>query len=237
MKKMIYIIGILVVSIIVIGEFLVKQKNIQIKDESVIIACYETVLEENYSDELMEEFEIEVEEEIQVEIENENEVTIEEVKETIQVIEKEEVIVENKSENIVTNTSNLSNSSNSVQMEEVKKEETVVVDKVIVEEVQKEEVIQKEEIVEEQKNVEEFKINNNMINTIKSIIESNESYYMNEFGYDIQVDSSIISITSQFTYSSDRVINKISQKFGTIKIYAQDYYVNGEYVWTECYII
>ena len=44
-------------------------------------------------------------------------------------------------------------------------------------------------------------------------------------------------MTNQFTYTEDRVKQKITWKFGTIKIYAEDYYCNGQYIMTECYII
>ena len=84
---------------------------------------------------------------------------------------------------------------------------------------------------------EEFKENSNMINTIKNVINNNQSEDMKNYGYKIVVDSSIVDITSQFTYTEQRVIDKIAWKFGTIRIYARDYYCNGQYVWTECFII
>lgn len=84
---------------------------------------------------------------------------------------------------------------------------------------------------------EEFKENSNMINTIKNVINNNQSEDMKNYGYNIVVDSSIVDITSQFTYTEQRVIDKIAWKFGTIRIYARDYYCNGQYVWTECFII
>ena len=76
-----------------------------------------------------------------------------------------------------------------------------------------------------------------MINTIKNVINNNQSEDMKNYGYNIVVDSSIVDITSQFTYTQQRVIDKITWKFGTIRIYARDYYCNGQYVWTECFII
>ena len=33
------------------------------------------------------------------------------------------------------------------------------------------------------------------------------------------------------------LIDKIKYKFGTIKIYARDYYNNGQFICTQCYII
>jgi len=93
-------------------------------------------------------------------------------------------------------------------------------------------------VVEEPKYVgEEYKQNDTMINTIRSVIDCNKSDDMIEYGYDVVVDSSIVDLTSQFTYSEKRVISKIKYKFGTIRIYARDYYNNGEYICTQCYII
>jgi hypothetical protein len=97
----------------------------------------------------------------------------------------------------------------------------------------------KQEIVNEQPAIkgEEYKTNDTMINSIKNIINSNQSEDMKLYGYNIVVDSSIIETTSQFTYTEQRVIDKIKYKFGTIRIYARDYYNNGQYICTQCYII
>ena len=83
---------------------------------------------------------------------------------------------------------------------------------------------------------EEYKYNDNMTQTIVNIINNNPSQYMIQDGFSVVVDSSITSLTNQFTFSEQRVINKISAKAGTIKVYAQDYYLNGELLFTECYI-
>lgn len=99
----------------------------------------------------------------------------------------------------------------------------------------KEEIIEvKEEIKQD---VEEYKINNQMINKLKEIIKNNETEDMKNYGYEIVVDSSIVELTNQFTLTEQRVINKIRLKFGTIRIYSQDYYFNGEYITTQCFII
>lgn len=100
-------------------------------------------------------------------------------------------------------------------------------------------IISKEETPKQEiQTVEErFEINNDMINKMKNIINSNVSDSMNTYGYEIQIDNSIINLTSQFTYTDIRVKNKIANKFGTIRIYARDYYKNGTLVWTECYIL
>lgn len=107
-------------------------------------------------------------------------------------------------------------------------------------------VIQKDETKQQQtsdtkkeENVkkEEYKRNNRMIEKMKNIIQKNETEDMKKYGYEIVVDSSIEEMTNQFTYTEDRVKQKITWKFGTIKIYAEDYYCNGQYIMTECYII
>ena len=76
-----------------------------------------------------------------------------------------------------------------------------------------------------------------MINTIKNVINSNQSEDMKLYGYNVVVDSSIIDITSQFTYTEQRVIDKIKYKFGTIRIYARDKYNKAEYISKQPYTI
>ena len=85
--------------------------------------------------------------------------------------------------------------------------------------------------------VEEYKRNDTMINKIKQVIQNNATDNMKNFGYNIVVDSSIKNQTNQFTFTENRVINAIRSKFGTIKIYAEDFYKNGQLVMTECYIL
>lgn len=87
------------------------------------------------------------------------------------------------------------------------------------------------------KPVESFKVNNNLINQMKSIINSNPSNYMKQFGYNIVVDSSIVNQTTGFTFTETRVKNAIVNSFGTIRIYARDYYVGNELRWTESFIL
>lgn len=97
-----------------------------------------------------------------------------------------------------------------------------------------------QEVVKEEKPVtigEEYKTNDTMISTIKNVINSNQSEDMKLYGYNIVIDSSIVEDTSQFTYTKQRVIDKIKYKFGTIKIYARDYYNNGQFICTQCYIM
>ena len=59
---------------------------------------------------------------------------------------------------------------------------------------------------------------------------------MKEYDYEIVVDSSIKENSNQFTFTETRVKAYITHRFGTIKIYAEDYYRNGQLIMTECYI-
>lgn len=94
-------------------------------------------------------------------------------------------------------------------------------------------VIEKQQVVQSE---ERYTKNNNMIETMKGAINSNSSESMNTYGYEIMVDSSITKLTNQFTYTEYRLTSKLNNRFGTIKIYAQDYYKNGQYVNIQCFI-
>jgi len=125
---------------------------------------------------------------------------------------------------------------NAQEKTEEVKEDTKVEEKEETKEEVKEE--QKEETKEETPVVEEkYVINNAMISKLKDAINNNVSDTMKEFGYEIVVDKSIIPNTNQFTFTEYRVKNKIKNKFGQIRIYAQDYYYNGELLYTECYLM
>ena len=84
---------------------------------------------------------------------------------------------------------------------------------------------------------EEYIRNDEMINKIKQIIQNNESEFMKTYGYDIIVDSSIKGKTSQFTFSESRIKSYLPNKFGTIRIYVEDYFKDGQLIMTECYIL
>ena len=71
---------------------------------------------------------------------------------------------------------------------------------------------------------------------MKSIINNNVSADMKEFGYSIVVDPSIVNLSNYFTFTEKRVKSKVEDRFGTIKIYARDLFVNGGYAHTECFI-
>lgn len=87
------------------------------------------------------------------------------------------------------------------------------------------------------KQTEKYVKNDNMINKIKQVIQNNESENMKKFGYNIVIDSSIKELTNQFTFYESRVINSLKYKSGTIRIYAEDCYKNGQFIMTQCYII
>jgi len=72
---------------------------------------------------------------------------------------------------------------------------------------------------------------------MKNTILNNPSQTMNDYGFEVVVDSSIVKDTNYFTFTDKRVIAKILYKFGKIKIYAQDQYYNGEYIQTQCFIL
>ena len=90
---------------------------------------------------------------------------------------------------------------------------------------------------EPKKDEHTYKYNATITEKIKQDIENNKSEYMKQYGCNIVVDQSIVTQTNQFTYTKNRVKDMIKYKFGTIKIYARDYYLNGNYMYTESYII
>ena len=179
-----------------------------------------------------------------IEVSTKNETTkkeekVEEKKEQKQVVskankdtkteQKEEIKEETKKEPVVDKqeTTEIKEENKVEQVVETRKEEKPIV---------KQEEIKQEEIKQEVK-AEEYKVNNQMINRIKEIIKNNETEDMKMYGYNIVVDSSIPDVTNEFTFSEQRVINKLTLKFGTIRIYARDYYNNGVYISTQCFII
>ena len=185
-----------------------------------------------------------------VEVSTKNETTeikqekVEEKKEQKQVVskvnkdtkteQKEEIKEETKKEPVVDKqeTTEIKEENKVEQVLETKKEEKSIVKQ---EEFKKEEI--KQEEIKQEVKAEEYKVNNQMISKIKEIIKDNETEDMKMYGYNIVVDSSIPDITNEFTFSEQRVINKLTLKFGTIRIYARDYYNNGVYISTQCFII
>lgn len=117
---------------------------------------------------------------------------------------------EEKTETVTTNNTNKTNTEEKIP--EQKKEETKA------------------------ENTSYYKRNDQMIEKIRNTIIRNESEDMKEYGYEIIVDSSIKEKTNQFTFTENRVKSSIVNRFGTIRIYAEDYYVNNQLIMTECYI-
>ena len=148
-----------------------------------------------------------------------------------------------KQENKIQTANEKNNSTSITTNKEVKKveqsqtKETNIsnanVNKVQNTETQKENNKQQTESKKETKYVR----NDSMIQKIKVTIENNVTEDMKKYGYEIVVDSSIKELTNQFTFTESRVKNNIKYSFGTIRIYAEDYYSNGQLIMTECYIL
>ena len=163
-----------------------------------------------------------------------------EVQKSGEVIQKEQVIetVQEVSIPVVENTNKEIIENNPVKKEKI--QETVKPE--VSKEEPKQEPIKPEtkpevNIPQPEASKEEYRYNEAMTQQIISIINSNPSQFMLTDGYTVVVDSSIIPLTNQFTFTEERVKNKILYKAGTIKVYAQDYYVGGQYLFTECYIM
>ena len=151
---------------------------------------------------------------------------------------------EEKQENKVTQTTNEKNNSTSTKSnKEIKKVEQnqtkeINTSNANVNRVQNTEK-QNESDEQQTENKKETKYikNDSMIQKIKATIENNVTEDMKKYGYKIVVDSSIKELTNQFTFPESRVKNSIKYSFGTIRIYAEDYYSNGQLIMTECYIL
>lgn len=87
------------------------------------------------------------------------------------------------------------------------------------------------------KNIKSYVRNTAMENKMKVYIENNPSEYMLQYGFVVKEDPSIVNDTTEFTYTEIRIKAKIKNKFGTIKIYAQDVLLDGVYQFTECFIL
>lgn len=87
------------------------------------------------------------------------------------------------------------------------------------------------------KNIKSYVRNTAMENKMKVYIENNPSEYMLQYGFVVKEDPSIVNDTNEFTYTEIRIKAKIKNKFGTIKIYAQDVLLDGVYQFTECFIL
>ena len=87
------------------------------------------------------------------------------------------------------------------------------------------------------KNIKSYVRNTTIENTMKEDMENNPSEYMQQYGFTIEPDSKIVNETNQFSYTEYRMSAKIKHKFGTIKIYAQDVFLDGVYQFTECFLL
>ena len=85
-------------------------------------------------------------------------------------------------------------------------------------------------------NTEEYKYNDEMCQNIITIINNNQNENMKKYGYNVIIDKSAVELSNPYTFSEERTLNKIKNGFGEIKVYAQDYYLNGTYISTDCYI-
>lgn len=233
MKKYLYyfIIIISIIIMVVLGTiFKNKQLSIATNNESNILDT--NLLESENIIETEEQEEIQQNEEIREEQNNQEE---NKQQETItESTNNKEITTKNKAKETQTNpttsinTSNLQSNINQAKQEEQKpinnKQETTT------------QVQTQSTKVQTKEEGEKFIRNDTMINKIKNVIDNNKSDNMKTYGYTIQVDSSIKSKTNQFTFAESRVINLIKYSFGTIRIYAEDYYNNGQFIMTECYI-
>lgn len=250
------LIGVVILEIIIIiisaviiikSKYFIAEENIesQFKEIAEVEEIEEQVQnEENNSNTIVEEEEITIEDKIGEDNSTEQ-MKIDEPKTTVQ----SQVVQNNKnSENPFkttsknTNTNNNTNKSNSTSVQttietNTKKEENNN-PQTIVQNNNTSSNTETQKVPETPKtNTVTYKYNENMTNKMISVIKANESDYMKEYGYTVVVDESIITLTNQFTYSDQRVKDKLTYKFGQIRVYARDYFVNGEYKWTECYII
>lgn len=225
-KKKIYIGIIVVLSIIIVSCFIIfaiKHKNYNIASaDNLNTENSNNVLSENTDNTLLNE------------VNNENEIVSSNDIQTASNIVKNE---DTTKETIKTSTSNQNNkntkpTNNSQKIEQPTPETPV----------KKEEIPPSQEIPKNPDPIpsvpkEKYVRNDAMINKIKQIIQNNPTENMKNFGYNIVVDSSIKTQTNQFTFSENRVINAIRNKFGTIRIYVEDFYKDNQLIMTECYIL
>ncbi len=175
---------------------------------------------------------------------DENTITQNEVTENNTITESQDTMADSNVNNTkkvtVESTPKVAQNSKSQVVVVPKKEtatETQVAEKQETQENKQEKTKEESSLQVSQTNVEKYVRNDSMISRIKQVIQNNETQDMKTFGYNIVVDSSIKNQTNQFTFTESRVINAIRLKFGTIRIYAEDFYKNGQLIMTECYIL
>lgn len=180
-----------------------------------------------------------------------NEITsVANVKESIKTETEHQIVKSNFEEKTDTETNTINKESIKLPSDSTAPKETIIKQTEIQE--KKEEIKEstkdeqnvnieiKEEVIQEHNTSvpkEEYKVNNEMINKMKDYILNNPSEDMKQYGFEVVVDSSIVELTNQFTYTEQRMRDQLTWRFGTIRIYALDYYCNGNLVMTECFIL
>lgn len=238
MKKIKIICGLILILIIVVRgrslDFKENNSNNEIEYENISNEIIENQIQEISEDSIGEDINI-VEDNSIIETTNEssNSETISKVNNNEKVVETKKVkfeqpvieTVQNVSipiaENANKETTKIESQINQETQEPVSKSNDISI-----------QVPQNQEV-----NTEEYKFNNEMTQRIINIINSNPSQFMLQDGYSVEIDNSIVNLTNQFTFTEERVVNKVLYKAGTIRVYAQDYYFNGELLFTECYIM
>lgn len=234
MKKYLYcfIIIVSIIIMVVLGIiFKNKQLSIATNNESNVLDT--NLLESENIIETEEQEEIQQDEEIK-----EEQINQEENKQQQTITEStnnKEITTKNKAKETQTNPTtsiNTSNSQSNINQTKTQEEQKPINNK----QETTTQVKTQSTKVQTKEEGEKFVRNDTMINKIKNVIDNNKSDNMKTYGYTIQVDPTIKTQTNQFTFAESRVINLIKYSFGTIRIYAEDYYNNGQFIMTECYI-
>lgn len=74
---------------------------------------------------------------------------------------------------------------------------------------------------------------NKLVSAVKKYASQND--LCSEYGYNVSINKNAMNYCSQFTYSESNVSSIVINGGTKYQVYARDYFVNGEYQWTECY--
>ena len=225
-KKKICIVIIIVLAFVILGSLLFYKKDIKVAENQENKTQKENIVTENS---------------INNEI-DENTITQNEVSENNTITEAQDTMTDsnvNTTKKVTVESPKQVTQNSKSQVVVASKNETVTETQVTKEQETKEikPTETKVETAPAVQKTEKYVRNDSMISRIKQVIENNATDDMKNFGYNIVVNSSIKNKTNQFTFSESRVINAIRLKFGTIRIYAEDYYYNDQLIMTECYIL
>ncbi len=225
-KKKICIVIIIVLAFVILGSLLFYKKHIKVAENQENKTQKENIVTENS---------------INNEI-DENTITQNEVFENNTITEAQDTMTDsnvNTTKKVTVESPKQVTQNSKSQVVVASKNETVTETQVTKEQETKEikPTETKVETAPAVQKTEKYVRNDSMISKIKQVIENNVTDDMKNFGYNIVVDSSIKNKTNQFTFAESRVINAIRLKFGTIRIYAEDYYYNDQLIMTECYIL